>query len=133
MRSALKWSLALGALAVLLAAGCVRKERGHNYVVRGQVVELPSPANGNLLHLHHEAIDDCVTRDGKVDGMDSMTMPFLVAESVPLAGHPGRRQDRGHPARRLAAPTGRSRSPACASSPPDSTLDFRAAQPPGKP
>src|SRR5262249_22398075 len=38
MRSALQWSLALGALAFLLVAGCARKEKGHNYIVRGQVV-----------------------------------------------------------------------------------------------
>ncbi len=132
MRSTLKWGLALGLLAILLAAGCVRKERGHNYVVRGQVVDLPSPGNGNLLQLHHEAVDDFVTREGKAEGMDSMTMPFLVAKTVSLrdiqAGdkievilHVDWKADRAVEItglRKLA---------------PGQTLDFRAAQPPGKP
>jgi hypothetical protein len=132
MRSTLKWGLALGLLAILLAAGCVRKERGHNYVVRGQVVDLPSPGNGNLLQLHHEPVDNFVTREGKAEGMDSMTMPFLVAKTVSLrdihAGdkievilHVDWRADRAVEItglRKLA---------------PGQTLDFRAARPPGKP
>ena len=132
MRSTLKWSLALGALAVLLAAGCVRKERGHNYVVRGQVVELPSPANGNLLQLHHEAVDDFVTHDGKVEGMDSMTMPFLVAKNVPLTQiRPGDKVEVllhvDWQADRAVEIIGlRKHSP-------DLHLEFRAARPPGKP
>jgi hypothetical protein len=132
MRSTLKWGLALGLLAVLLAAGCARKERGHNYVVRGQVVELPSPANGNLLQLHHEAVDGFVTREGRVEGMDSMTMPFLVARNVSLRDirtgdkievilHVDWQADRAVEItglRKLA---------------PDQKLDFRAARPPGRP
>jgi Cu/Ag efflux protein CusF len=132
MRSALKWSLALGALAVLLAAGCARKERGHNYVVRGQVVELPAPANGNLLQLHHEAVDDFVTRDGKVEGMDSMTMPFLVARNVPLRDiQPGDKIEVilhvDWQAERAVEITGLRKLA------PDQKLDFRPARPPGKP
>jgi hypothetical protein len=132
MRSTLKWSLVLGALAVLLAAGCARKERGHSYVVRGQVVELPSPANGNLLQLHHEAVEGFVTRDGKAEGMGSMTMPFLVARNVPLryiqAGdkievilHVDWQADRAVEITGLRKLS------------PDQKLDFRAAHPPGKP
>jgi hypothetical protein len=132
MRGALKLGLALGFLAILLTAGCGRKERGHNYVVRGQVVELPSPANGNLLLLHHEAVDDYVTRDGKVEGMDSMTMPFLIAKTVPLreiqAGdkievilHVDWQADRA------VEITGLRKLP------PDMKLDFRRARPPRKP
>lgn len=132
MRSALKWSLALGALAVLLAAGCARKERGHNYIVRAQVVELPGPANGNLLQLHHEPVDDFVTRDGKVEGMDSMTMPFLVAKHVPLREiHPGDKVEVilhvDWQADRAVEITGLRKLA------PDQKLDFRAAHPPGKP
>ncbi|HEY2291267.1 MAG TPA: copper-binding protein [Thermoanaerobaculia bacterium] len=132
MRSALKWSLALGALAVLLAAGCARKERGHNYIVRGQVVELPSPANGNLLQFHHEAVDDFVTREGKVEGMDSMTMPFLVARNVPLRDiKPGDKIEVilhvDWQADRAVEITGLRKLA------PGQKLDFRAAHPPGKP
>ena len=132
MRSALQWSLALGALAFLLAAGCARKERGHNYIVRGQVVELPGPANGNLLQLHHEAVDDFVTRDGKVEGMDSMTMPFLVARNVPLRDiKPGDKIEVilhvDWQADRAVEITGLRKLA------PDQKLDFRAAHPPGKP
>ena len=132
MRLALKWGLALVCLAFLVTAGCVRRERGHNYVVRGQVVELPSPANGNLLLLHHEAVDDFVTRDGKMEGMDSMTMPFLVAGTVPLreirAGdkvevilHVDWQADRAVEITGLRKLS------------PDLRLEFRAAHPPGKP
>ena len=132
MRSALKWSLALGALAVLLAAGCARKERGHNYIVRGQVVELPGPANGNLLQFHHEAVDDFVTREGTVEGMDSMTMPFLVAKNVPLRDiQPGDKIEVilhvDWQADRAVEITGLRKLA------PDQKLDFRAAHPPGKP
>ena len=120
------------ACAVLLAAGCGPPARGHNYVVRAQVVELPGPGNGNLLTLHHEAIDDFVTHDGKTEGMDSMTMPFLVAGNVSLRDiRPGdkievilhvdwqadHRQVQITGLRKLG----------------DVRLDFRPARPPGKP
>jgi hypothetical protein len=36
--------------------------------------------------VHHEAIPEFVDRKGERSGMDSMTMPFEVAEEVPLAG-----------------------------------------------
>jgi|GEM_PF-1324873 len=78
------------ACAAAVLAGCGRPASGHNYVVRAQVVDLPSPGNGNLLQLHHEPIDNFVTRDGQTEGMDSMTMPFLVADNVSLRDiHPG--------------------------------------------
>lgn len=78
----------------LLAAGCSGAEetdgaegRGHTYTVRGQVTQLPDPRNpGSGIHISHEAIDDYVGRSGKVEGMDPMNMPFLVAEGVSLEG-----------------------------------------------
>ena len=79
----LRLLLLLG-LALLAAAGC-RPLRGHNYVVRAQVAQTPTAAAGRTLFLHHEAIDDWVSRDGKRDGMDSMAMPFPVARTVPIA------------------------------------------------
>jgi Cu/Ag efflux protein CusF len=131
MRKALKPSLILICLAVLLAAGC-RPQRGRNYTVRAEVVELPSDANGHLFVLHHEAIDGFVSRDGKADGMDAMTMPFLVAKNVPLTEirpgdkvevlvHVDWQDDRAVEIIGL-----RKHSP-------DLHLEFRAARPPGKP
>jgi Cu/Ag efflux protein CusF len=131
MREALKSSLILVCLAVLLAAGC-RPQRGRNYSVRAEVVELPSNANGHLFVLHHEAVDNFVTRDGKADGMDSMTMPFLVGKNIPLTEI--RPNDKVEvllhvdwQADRAVEITGlRKLSP-------DLHLDFRAAKPPAKP
>ena len=132
MREALKSSLILICLAVLLAAGCGRP-RGQNYTVRAEVVELPSAANGNLFVLHHEAIDGFVTRDGKAEGMDSMTMPFLVAKKVPLTDiQPGDKVEvllhvDWQAAERAVEIIGlRKHSP-------NLRLEFRAARPPGKP
>jgi hypothetical protein len=78
-------------LAVLSLAGCIRgeggKESGRTYTVRGQVTQLPDPNNpGTGLYLNHEAIDDFVSRDGEMVGMDPMTMSFLVDEEVSLEG-----------------------------------------------
>jgi hypothetical protein len=75
-------------LAVLGLAGCsAGKEEGRTYTVRGQVTQLPDPGNpGTGLYLNHEAIDDFVSRDGEMVGMDPMTMSFLVDEEVPLEG-----------------------------------------------
>ena len=78
-------------LAVLSLAGCIGgeggKEEGRTYTVRGQVTQLPDPANpGTGLYLNHEAIDDFVSRDGEMVGMDPMTMSFLVDEKVSLEG-----------------------------------------------
>jgi hypothetical protein len=86
MRRELKKYLALACAAALLpaAAGCGgRQEKARAYAVRAQVVQPPDPATG--LYLYHEAIDDWMSRDGKVEGMDPMAMPFPVAEGVSLA------------------------------------------------
>ena len=55
------------------------------YSARGQVMELPQVAGGEL-SVHHEAIRDFRDRDGKPSHMDSMSMPFAVAPEVSLAG-----------------------------------------------
>jgi Cu/Ag efflux protein CusF len=53
------------------------------YVVRGEVVQAPSPvAAGAQVLVRHEAIDDFVDATGKVVGMDAMVMPFDVAPPV---------------------------------------------------
>ena len=49
------------------------------YVVRGEVVQPPSPwCAGIQVLVRHEAIDDFVDATGKVVGMDAMVMPFDV-------------------------------------------------------
>ena len=78
--------LLCGVLGVL---GCKGQHAGggQTYKVRAKVVQLPvpnSPASG--LYLSHEAIDRFVDRDGKVVGMDPMTMSFPIAEDVSLDG-----------------------------------------------
>lgn len=76
------------AAVLLLAAGCAGKASGgRDYTVRGQVRQLPDPATpGSGLYLSHEAIDDWAGRSGEIEGMDSMTMPFEVADGVSLEG-----------------------------------------------
>jgi hypothetical protein len=76
-------------ILVLSLAGCSGKESGTGriYTLRGQVIQLPDPKDpGTGLTLNHEAIDDFVSRDGEMVGMDPMTMSFLVDEKVPLEG-----------------------------------------------
>jgi hypothetical protein len=59
----------------------------HVYTVRGQIQELPDPRDPlSGLYIRHEAIDDWIGIDGEVQGMDSMTMPFPVAEDVTFEG-----------------------------------------------
>ncbi len=57
------------------------------YEVRGEVRSVPDPGDplSNLV-IRHEAIDGFVGMDGAVVGMDSMSMPFPVAEGVSLEG-----------------------------------------------
>jgi hypothetical protein len=78
--------LAMAAMAAMtLAGGCRGPVRGHNYVVRAELAQPPGSTGPHTLFLHHEAIDDWVSRDGKADGMDSMAMPFPVAANVPIS------------------------------------------------
>jgi Cu/Ag efflux protein CusF len=81
--------LVCGLAALLLAgAGCLgTKSAAAEYQVRGRVQRLPDPnAASRDLWLAHEAIDSWVSRDGKVEGMDPMTMPFTVNDGVSLDG-----------------------------------------------
>ena len=85
MRRALKPTLGVACVGILLlAGGCGRARQGHDYTVRGMLVQPPSSQTG--LYLYHEAIDDWVGRDGKVEGMDAMAMTYPVASGVSLAG-----------------------------------------------
>lgn len=59
----------------------------HVYAVRGKIQELPDPQDPlSGLYIRHEAIDDWVGMDGEIQGMDSMTMPFPVADDVTFEG-----------------------------------------------
>jgi Cu/Ag efflux protein CusF len=85
LRRALKPYLALACVAALLpAVACGRARKGHDYTVRAMVVQPPDPSTG--LYIYHEAIDNWVGHDGKVEGMDPMAMPFPVAQGVSLSG-----------------------------------------------
>ena len=58
-----------------------------DYALRGVVRQLPDPKDpATALYLHHEAVAGFVDRDGKATEMESMTMPFDLAEGVSLAG-----------------------------------------------
>ena len=76
----------LAIFVVVSLTGCSAKDgSGRTYTVRGQVTQLPDPANpGTGLYLNHEAIDQFMSRDGEVVGMDPMTMSFQVDEKLPL-------------------------------------------------
>jgi Cu/Ag efflux protein CusF len=55
------------------------------YTVRGQVLEVPREAGGELT-VHHEAVPGFHDRQGRPSPMDSMSMPFAVAPEVSLSG-----------------------------------------------
>lgn len=64
-------------------------EAGRNakvYTVRAEVEKLPEGEGTPMLGLRHEAIDDYTSRDGRVMGMDAMSMPFVVGEEASLEG-----------------------------------------------
>ncbi len=56
-------------------------EESNVYTVRGQVMELPDDEDPRKQFVvHHEAIHEFVNREGKVSGMNAMSMPFHVPE-----------------------------------------------------
>lgn len=82
---AVRWAVLLLILGTI--TGCTGRgsDSGRTYTTRGQVVQLPDPANpGTGLTLNHEAIDQFMDRQGEIVGMDPMSMPFPVAKDVPL-------------------------------------------------
>ena len=78
----------------LLVAACGTQDAAappgppdQSYTVRGVVVALPTEgARVAYLSLRHEAIPEFVGREGDVVGMDSMTMPFALADPALAAG-----------------------------------------------
>lgn len=56
------------------------------YTVRGRIEALPAGDKpGSSLRIEHEPIDNFVRQDGTM-GMDSMSMPFPLAQGVALEG-----------------------------------------------
>lgn len=73
----------------LAGLGCSKatSDTARVYTLRGQVIELPDPANpATGLTLNHEAIDGFVDRSGETVGMDPMSMPFPIARDLSLDG-----------------------------------------------
>ncbi len=82
----------LGVLPSLAACSGAAERVGNDgaavvqrYELRGEVTRLPSAAEP-ALSVHHEAVPGFVGIDGEVVGMESMTMPFPLAEGVALEG-----------------------------------------------
>jgi Cu/Ag efflux protein CusF len=81
-------SAAVAASAALVLGACGNQPlppADSTYSVRGQVVELPASARGELT-VHHEDVPDFRDRDGKPSHMDSMAMPFALAPGLPMSG-----------------------------------------------
>ena len=56
------------------------------YTVRGEVLELPQKGKPQReFKVHHEAIDTFVGSDGKVVGMNAMTMAFPPGDGVSIS------------------------------------------------
>ncbi len=53
--------------------------------IRGRIAKMPAPPAQDF-QIHHEAIPGFVNREGKIVGMNEMTMPFPQAEGVSLEG-----------------------------------------------
>ena len=87
---AYRWTVLLLIVGIVTVLGsCKGKDSssGRTYTTRGQVVQLPDPANpGTGLTLNHEAVDQFVDRQGELVGMDPMSMPYPVAKDVSLEG-----------------------------------------------
>lgn len=80
----------LGALLLLAPLVACRTEvspppPASTYEVAGEIVRLPTAERPEIL-LQHEAVPGFRDENGKVVGMDAMTMPFPLAPDVPLTG-----------------------------------------------
>lgn len=78
------------AIALMWVAACTEDEASGEpdgtYTTRGILARLPSNNPGTEIHIKHEAIDDFEGREGKVVGMNSMTMAFEPADGLELDG-----------------------------------------------
>ena len=84
-RGLLALALAVAVSTAACRAGGTLAPADATYSTRGQVVEVPKDAAGEL-SVHHEAVPDFRDAEGKPSHMDSMSMPFAVAPEVSLAG-----------------------------------------------
>jgi Cu/Ag efflux protein CusF len=89
MRTAVAGAIQLAtALAIVIGlAGCSRSSSVtvHRYTTRGIVQQVPSENNSTRsFRVKHEPIDR-YTKDGKIVGMNTMIMPFPLAEGVTVA------------------------------------------------
>ncbi len=77
-------------LAAAAVAGCSPPPPAgevHRYTVRGEVAALPRPGQpGSELLIHHETVPKFVDSGGQTVVMESMTMPFPLADGVSLGG-----------------------------------------------
>jgi hypothetical protein len=123
-------------LVAIVLAGCSAPAPpapagGRVYVVRGEVVQSPSPvAAGAQVLVRHEAIDDFVDATGKVVGMDAMVMPFEVAP--PLSGKDLAVGDKVEVRFSMDWKEPRLRVERMDRLPPGTALTFRAARVPGE-
>ncbi|MGD9689927.1 MAG: copper-binding protein [Phycisphaerales bacterium] len=106
------------------------------YTVRGEVFELPDPANPrSAFRVRHEAIDNWMGSKGEIVGMSAMTMEFEPGPGVSLDGlTPGTKVAmtfevwwEGQPPLRYP----RHRITRLEKLPAETELEFRAARPPG--
>jgi Cu/Ag efflux protein CusF len=92
MRAASRWApwAALALLGEVAGSNSARAAEAsapavRRYTMRAEVVRL-SEKPGGYLTLRHEAVDDFTDESGAVVGMDSMVMPFPVAQDASLDG-----------------------------------------------
>jgi Cu/Ag efflux protein CusF len=84
---AVRWAVLLLIFATFVSCTGKSSDAGRTYTTRGQVIQLPDPANpGTGLTLNHEAVDRFMDRQGEIVGMDPMSMPFPVSGDVSLEG-----------------------------------------------
>ena len=80
-------STALLALGACAPSGEEATEAISRYDVRGRIAQaIDRTTSKPSIWLEHEAIPDFVGITGEVEGMDSMVMPFAVADGLDLSG-----------------------------------------------
>ena len=84
-------TLSAAVFSVFFAAGCKPAEPpppsgppAREYQVKGLVGSVS--ADGKEIHIHHEAIPEFVGIDGQAEPMESMSMPFPVADPALAQG-----------------------------------------------
>ncbi len=86
-----KYALFL-AVSTLLLNACASREPAapreiETYTVRGVMIDRPeTPRPGSTILVRHEPIDNFVDIHGKTVGMDSMAMPFPIADPQIIEG-----------------------------------------------